>query len=167
MDLRRPDLLDLGKHNRSTFDCGNAEMNQWLAQYSGQNRRGNTAATWVIADLADNIACFATLAMTAIDKSAAPKKLGRNAPASIPALLIGRLATDRSYAGMGVGSAMVHHVLLTAVDINQRVACRAVVVHALDPTAFDWWQRFGFLPFGEDDLALYLLTDDILATFHR
>lgn len=165
MDLHRPDLFDSNKHHRTAFDCGDAGMNGWLRQYSGQNRRANTAATWVIADLADEVVCYATLSMTSVDKSAAPKPLARQAPSAIPALLIGRLATDLRCAGMGVGTEMVHHILMTAVDVNQRVACRAVIVHALDANAFAWWQRFGFAPFAPDDLALYLLTDDIQATF--
>jgi len=48
-----------------------------------------------------------------------------------------------------------------------KAACRAVVVTALTPAAFAWWQRFGFTPFDLGDPAnpdLSLLTKDIAAT---
>lgn len=62
---------------------------------------------------------------------------------------------------------MVAHVLATAAELNMKAACRAVVVTALTPAAFVWWQRFGFIPFAPDDptnLDLSLLTKDIAAT---
>lgn len=93
--------------------------------------------------------------------------VAKQAPDPIPALLIGRLAVDRSVAGLGVGTALVAHVLATAVDLNDRAACRAVVVSALDESAGSWWARLGFHPFDPEDpgnLDLYLLTSEIAAT---
>jgi N-acetylglutamate synthase-like GNAT family acetyltransferase len=81
--------------------------------------------------------------------------------------LIGRLATDTRVAGFGLGTEMVKHILTTAVELNIKAACRAVVVTALNADAFRWWQRFGFEPFNTDDAAnvdLYLLTKDIAET---
>jgi len=95
--------------------------------------------------------------------SAAPEGLSKGAPDPIPALLIGRLAVDRSVARPGV--ALVAHALATAVELNVSTACRAVVVIALTSAAGVGWQRFGFQPFDEaDGIDLYLLTKDIQAT---
>ena len=46
---------------------------------------------------------------------------------------------------------MVKHILATAAELNVKAACRAVVVTALNPAAFSWWQRFGFDPFDTAD----------------
>jgi ribosomal protein S18 acetylase RimI-like enzyme len=51
---------------------------------------------------------------------------------------------DRRYAGLGIGTALASHVLASAVDINEKAVCRAVVVTALNPTARAWWVRLGF-----------------------
>ncbi len=62
---------------------------------------------------------------------------------------------------------LVAHVLATAVDLNERAACRAVVVTAFDESARSWWERLGFLAFDPSDpdaMDLYLLTTDIRAT---
>jgi GNAT superfamily N-acetyltransferase len=167
VQFHRPTLLEPGKHRRDEFTSGETTLDEWLRRYAGQSRRGNTAAVWVIADSNQTIVCYATLSMTSIDRSAGPKSLSRGAPRQIPALLVGRLATDTRVAGFGLGTEMVKHILATAAELNIKAACRAVVVTALNADAFRWWQRFGFEPFHADDAAnmdLYLLTKDIAET---
>lgn len=145
-------------------------LDEWLRRYAGQNRRRDTAATWVIADEDNRVVAYASVAMTGIDRSAAPKKLAKGAPDPVPALLLGRLAVDHRYRSLGIGTALASHVLATAVELNQKAACRAVVVTALTQSARSWWERLGFHPFDLDDpeqLDLYLLTAEIDATLRR
>jgi ribosomal protein S18 acetylase RimI-like enzyme len=85
-------------------------------------------------------------------------------------LLLGRLAVDRRYANLGIGTALTAHVLATAVELNEKAACRAVVVTALNASARAWWERLGFHPFDSDvphQLDLYLVTAEIEATLRR
>jgi len=169
-ELHRPELLDRAKHDRSRFDCGEPVLDEWLQRYAGQSRRRDTAATWVITDADGVVVAYASLSMTGIDRTAAPAPVGKAVPDPVPALLVGRLAVDRSVAGLGVGTALVAHVLATAVELNQSAACRAVVVTAINPAARGWWQRFGFElldPGDPDGLDLFLLTADIEATLRR
>lgn len=147
-------MLDTGKHDRSQFSCADASFTEWLQRYAGQSRRGNTAATWVIADRSDHVVAYATLSMFAIDPSRAPRDLAKAAPDPVPALLVGRLAVDQAAAGLGLGTALVKHILATAVELNLQAACRAVVVTALNDGARRSWNRLGFTPFDADDPAL-------------
>jgi len=166
-ELRRPEPLDPRLHDRSTFDSGSPDLDEWLRRYSTQNRRRNTAATWVITDADGVVVSYVSVAMTSIDRGGAPSSVAKHAPDSVPALLIGRIAVDRSRAGIGVGTALVAHVLATAVDLNDQAACRVVVVSALDDAARSWWERLGFHRFDpgdEGNLDLYLLTSEIEAT---
>lgn len=167
MEFYRPALLDPEKHQRDGFTSGDPSLDEWLRRYAGQNRRGNAAAVWVIADRGHRVACYATLSMTSVDRAVSPAALAKGAPIQVPALLVGRLATDTRFTGLGLGTQMVKHILATAAELNLKAACRAVVVTALNPTAFRWWQLFGFDPFDSEDstnLHLYLLTKDISAT---
>jgi GNAT superfamily N-acetyltransferase len=169
-ELRRPAPLDPSRHDRGQFDSGQPVLDEWLRRYAGQNRRRHTAATWVIADPGEVVVAYASVAMTGIDRSAAPDVRAKGAPDPVPALLLGRLAVDHRYAGLGVGSALAMHVLATAVELTEKAACRAVVVTALDVPARTWWERLGFCPFapGEpEQLDLCLLTSDIHATLRR
>jgi len=113
---------------------------------------------------------YASVAMSGIDRSAAPEIVAKGAPDPVPALLLGRLAVDRRYTNLGIGTALAAHVLATAVELNEKAACRAVVVTALNANARAWWERLGFHPFEPDDpdrLDLYLLTSEIRATLTR
>lgn len=166
-DFRRPQLLDRASHDRTGFDSGQPALDEWLRRYAGQNRRGNTAATWVIVDAHDVIAGYATLSMTGIDRITAPEAMAKGASDPIPALLVGRLAVDRRHAGQGLGTALVAHLLATAVELDEQAACRAVIVAAVNEQARTWWQSFGFAsldPSEPSSLDLYLLTTDIDAT---
>ena len=168
--LQRPALLDPRRHDRDQFDCGEPVLDEWLRRYAGQNRRRDTAATWVIADAQDVVVAYASISMTGIDRSAAPEIVAKGAPDPLPALLLGRLAVDRRYAGLGIGTTLAAHVLATAVELNERAACRAVVVTALNSNARSWWQRLGFHAFDpsdSDQLDLYLLTAEIEATLRK
>jgi GNAT superfamily N-acetyltransferase len=169
-ELRRPAPLDPRRDDRERFDSGEHVLDEWLRRYAGQNRRRDTAATWVIADTNHVVVAYASVAMTGIDRSAAPGALGKGAPDPVPALLLGRLAVDHRYTSQGIGTALAAHVLATAVELNAKAACRAVVVAALTDRARAWWERLGFHPFAPDEpdqLDLYLLTSEIDATLHR
>jgi GNAT superfamily N-acetyltransferase len=169
-ELRRPALLDVRRHDRERFDIGESVLDEWLRRYAGQNRRRDTAATWVIADANNVVVAYASIAMTGIDRSAAPETLAKGAPDPVPALLLGRLAVDRRYSRLGIGTTLVAHVLATALDLNEKAACRAVVVTALTDKARTWWERLGFHPFDPnepDQLDLYLLAAEIDATLRR
>jgi GNAT superfamily N-acetyltransferase len=169
-ELRRPTPLDPGRHKRDQFDSGEPSLDEWLRRYAGQNRRRNTAATWVITTVDDVVVAYASVAMTGIDRSAAPAGLIKGSPDPVPALLLGRLAVDRNHVNLGVGTALTLHVLATAVELNEKAACRALVVTALNQSARTWWERLGFHPFYPDDpaeLDLYLLTSEIDATLRK
>ena len=169
-ELQRPALLDPRRHDRDGFDSGEPVLDEWLRRYAGQNRRRDTAATWVIADAQDVVVAYASISMTGIDRSAAPEIVAKGAPDPVPALLLGRLAVDRRYAGLGIGTTLTAHVLATAVELNEKAACRAVVVTALNANARSWWERLGFHAFDPstpDQLDLYLLTAEIDATLRN
>ncbi len=124
----------------------------------------------MIADAEGIIVAYASLSMTGVDRSAAPDALGKGEPDPVPALLIGRLAVGRSYAGLGVGTALVGHALATAAELNASAACRAVVVTSPNARPRSWWERFDFrlLDVGDPEgLDLFLLTSGIEATLRR
>lgn len=167
-ELQRPAPLDTGRHVREDFDCGVPSFNEWLRRYAGQNRRGNTAATWVIADNNDRVVGYVCLAMDAIDISKAPPALAKNSPKHVPVMLIGRLAVDSAFTDLGIGTSLVAYALGTAADINEKAACKAVRVVALNAFIRSWWEQFDFKAFTPEDpecLDLYLLVSDIAATF--
>lgn len=70
------------------------------------------------------------------------KGMSRHFP--IPVAILTRLAVDRRHQGNGVGAALLDDAIRRVLLASQQVAIRAVVVHAIDDQAADFFQRFGF-----------------------
>ena len=85
----------------------------------------------------------------------------------IPALLLGRLAVDRTEQDRGIGAALLRHAMLLAVAASDRHAVRVLVGSALDASAREYYRRHGFEPSPTNDLDLMLLTKDIKATLEQ
>ncbi len=76
-------------------------------------------------------------------------------------------------ASLGIGTALAAHVFATAAELNEKAACRAVVVTAISARARAWWELLGFHPSDPDDPAQldlypggipsYLLLADVTA----
>jgi predicted N-acetyltransferase YhbS len=71
---------------------------------------------------------------------------------------------DLREAGKGLGTALMKDALLRAAAAADAIGGRAVLVHAIDKKARDWYaSNFGFEPSPTDDLHLMLLMKDIRA----
>ena len=91
-------------HDRKRFDCGVAELNDYLDRYARQNHQIGGAKTFVAVRSAEpeRALGFYSISPGAIEFSRIPsqltKKLGRY---EVPVFRLGRLATDRSITGKG------------------------------------------------------------------
>jgi GNAT superfamily N-acetyltransferase len=85
----------------------------------------------------------------------------------VPIILLARLAVDRTEQGKGLGAALLRDAILRAARAADIVGCRALLVHAKDKQAQAFYQRFGFEPSPVNELHLYLLMKDILASQAR
>jgi GNAT superfamily N-acetyltransferase len=85
----------------------------------------------------------------------------------VPVILLARLAVDRTEQGKGLGAALLKDAILRAASAADIVGCRALLVHAKDKQAQAFYQRFGFEPSPVNELHLFLLMKDILASQAR
>lgn len=95
-------------------------------------------------------------------RSAATKRAARNQPDPLPALLLGRLAVDVSWQGRGLGEALLKHFIIKSLEVAQVTGVRVLLVHAADPQAAVFYERFGFERSPVDALTLLLLLKDVL-----
>lgn len=73
-----------------------------------------------------------------------PRSPGRGGPRQIPAVLLARLALDRSLHGQGLGGALLADALGRVVAATETVAARFVVVDAIDEPAAIFYEYHGF-----------------------
>lgn len=94
-------------HDRSGFDCGNPELNLYLAKFARQNHEAGGAKTFVaIGPPGDaTILGFYSICPGAIQFGRVPTKPTRKpGHYDVPVFRLGRLAVDRASQGRGLGA---------------------------------------------------------------
>jgi GNAT superfamily N-acetyltransferase len=151
------------RHRLTTFDCGKPELDIWLresARHAGAHRTCRTFV-WHIGD--GLVVAYFSLAAHLIERDVLPKSLGHGAPAQIPAVLLARLALDKTLHGRGLGGVLLVDALSRAVAAGTQIGVRFVVVDAIDPAAASFYQAHGFRPVPMDPHRLVRKVSSIAA----
>ena len=98
-------------HQIETFDSGNSQLDEWLKRRALNNESERASRTYVLCDRQAVIAYYC-LANGAVAQTAATAEVRRNMPDPIPVMVIGRLACDRNWQGLGIGRALLRDAIL-------------------------------------------------------
>lgn len=118
-------------------------MDAWLLENAADAARRNTAVTWVWTD-DERVVAYYSLSAHKVARDDVPRALGRGGPVEIPAVMVGKLALDKTLQGRGLGGALLADALTRIVSATQVVAARVVVVDALNEDVAEFYERFGF-----------------------
>lgn len=145
------------------FDCGNAALNQYLQRFALSNQKAHSAQTYVSC-CERVVAGFYSLAVGSVEShEAAPRVIKGLARHSIPVMILARLAVDGAHQGAGLGKALLKDALLRTAQAADIAGIRALLVHAKDDAARQWYLSWEFEPSPTDPLHLYLLLKDLKA----
>ncbi|GJD64082.1 GNAT family N-acetyltransferase [Methylobacterium frigidaeris] len=163
MALSAPEPLR-ATHDISAFSCGKPILDRWLRTRALSNQGKGFTAVMVVHD-ALRVVGYYGLAPTAVVPSALPRAIRTGQPPDpVPCLLLGQFATDRGWAGRGLGTGLVNHALNRCVKAAALVGGRTVVVHAVDDEAAAFWQRRGFVSTRDSEYQLVRSIADIAAS---
>lgn len=161
MPLRGPETLTEA-HDVSRFDCGSEALNQFLHRYALQNQRNQSARTYVALRGEARVIGYYSLAAASAEYETVPTRIVKGlAQHPVPLTLLARLAVDREERGGGVGAGLLKDAMKRFLQAQSIIAARALVVHAKDEQAGEFYQHFGFVPSPLDPHHLYLMTKDI------
>lgn len=138
--LRRED-------DRSTFSSGEPALDRFFQHYAGQNQfRLHLATTWVAARGTDLLG-YATVTSGSLERRTLPDPgvRARLPDYPLPVVRLARLAVDRRAQGLGLGTALVRHVLHLALAQRDAVGCIGVVTDAKEE-AVSFYASLGFAP---------------------
>lgn len=79
----------------------------------------------------------------------------------IPAMLLARLAVDKTVQGKGIGAFLLRDAMSRALSVAEQAGMRLLLVHALGDRARAFYEHFGFEPSPSDAMNLQLLVKDI------
>ncbi len=89
-----PELLT-PEHRISGFDCGSEALNKWLVGRVLTNQSGGTTRRWVVVETeTGEVVAFYASSTASILRDSAPKRMSRNQPEVLPAVLLARMAVD-------------------------------------------------------------------------
>jgi len=132
-----------------------------LARYSWQNQRANNAVTYV-STLDERVVEYYAIAVANVTGETAPVPVAKGAPRQVPCLLLARLAVDRGMQGLGLGRVLLADVLRRTVGLADSVGLQALLGHARDDAARQFYlAQAEFLESPSDPLHLLLPVKDI------
>jgi hypothetical protein len=152
------------EHDLSAFDCGESALNEWLRHRALKNE-SRFSRTYVVCEDKRVVAYFC-ISAGAVERAAAPGKVRRNAPDTVPVSVIGRLAVSRDHAGKGLGANMFSDALRRIAVASQSIGIGAVLVHAKDDAAKRFYMKCAeFIEYPTDSRTLFLPIETVVAAF--
>jgi GNAT superfamily N-acetyltransferase len=117
----------------------------------------------VVADAEqDRVVGYHALAVASIGHVEATQRVRKDMSRSpIPAMLLARLAVDRTVQGKGIGAFLLRDAMRRSVAVAEQTGMRLLLVHAINDGARSFYERFGFEPSPTDPMNLQLLIKDI------
>lgn len=148
------------RHDRSGFDCGEPELNTYLASLAGQHGRKDISRTFVAVSEADpsRVCGFYSVSAGHVALERLPEKVRKKLPPHypVPIIRIGRLAVDRRFQGTGLGKALLMEALFHCARLSEGVGVALVAVDAKNDRAKRFYLKFGFLEMPDSPRALFL-----------
>jgi GNAT superfamily N-acetyltransferase len=147
-------------HELDDFESGEPSRNDWLKGRALRNMENAASRTYVVCPAGSmKVVAYYALAMGQILNRDAIGSMRRNMPEQIPAVVLGRLAVDKTAQGEGLGAALLRDAVDRSVRAASQVSARLFIVHAISKSAEDFYEHYGFrrLPLETPTLALDLL----------
>lgn len=157
-----PQPLD-SEHRVNGFDCGVGSLDIWLVKHARAAAGAGSARTYVILDAEqDRVVGYHALSLASVEQEEATDRARRGMPKHpIPAMLLARLAVDRTVHGRGIGAFLLKDAMSRALSVAEQAGMRLLLVHALNEEARTFYEHFGFESSPTDAMNLQLLVKDI------
>jgi GNAT superfamily N-acetyltransferase len=143
-------------HDRKAFACGVAPLDRYLAEFATQDIKRRVSNCYVALDQKTTVAGYYTFAASSIPLGDLPPDLAKRLPRYplVPAALVGRLAVDRNFQGIGLGATLVVDALQRCTRAD--LAIHALLVDAKDEAAARFYTRLGFLQCVSRPMSFFL-----------
>ena len=163
-DLSQLSLILLNEnHTIKPFDCGDADLNEFLFEKAKLYKKELLATTFILENSTQTVAYYSIFNDNLkveeeefASKSAFKRFLKelvshpKRHLKSFPALKIGRLGIDKNFKGKGLGKLIVNNIISEALELNQKQGCKLITVDAYNESLV-FYERLNFEYLTEND----------------
>jgi predicted GNAT family N-acyltransferase len=163
-------LFDSSRHLRSNFCCGQESLDAYIRKQASQDLKKRVSTVFVLMEEPEmNILGYYTLSSYTVNIAALDEIFAKRLPRYpvLPATLLGRLAVDNTQKGKGFGELLLIDALKKSLDTAIQVASLAVIAEALDESALSFYIKYGFKPFKQEPMKLYLPMKSVEGLFQN
>ena len=161
MPLRDPEPLHEG-HRVDAFRCGVQSLDNWIKQRARKNQKSGASRTFVTCR-GEQVKGYYALAAGSVDHYQVPSRTRRNMPDPIPVVVFARLAVATDEQGAGLGRALVRDALFRTRAAAGEIGVVAMLAHALNDDAKEFYLTCGFAEPPIDRLILVARLKDVEA----
>ncbi len=146
------------KHDRSGFDCGVYELNQYLKNTARQHSAKGVSRTFVLLEdgKPDEILGFYTLVFCEIRVHELPVEYLKKYHIKAHAAKLARLAVSKKYQRQKLGKYMMVNAIERTMLIAKNIGIIGFFVDAKDISAKRYYEQFGFISLPENSLQLFM-----------
>lgn len=150
-------------HQLAEFGCGEATLDDWLKRRAWANQLTGASRTFVVADQQARVHGYYAMAAGAVAHQDATGGVRRNMPDPIPVMVLARLAVDLRAQGLKLGAALLQDAVKRAAVVSHHAGVRALLVHALDERARQFYEHYGFQVSPQHPMTLMLRLSGVKA----
>lgn len=134
--------------NKKEFNCGKPMLDNYLHTQAGQDVKRKLCVVFALYE-DTTIKGYYTLSNMSLPAELMPENLRKKMPGSyksLPVTLLGRLAIDVRFKGLGWGGILLVDALKRSYEIaGTSIGSIGVVVDPLDNEALAFYKKFGFV----------------------
>ncbi|OCQ52033.1 hypothetical protein Ppb6_02827 [Photorhabdus australis subsp. thailandensis] len=149
----------IGKyHDRTSFNCGDKALNQFLHRHARQSHEKGGAKTFLaVSENNKKILGYYSLSPASIAYERAPEVIKRGlARHEVPVFRLGRLAVDSSVQGKGLGGQLLLAAGRRCLLVAAHAGGVALLIDAKNERVAQWYTSYGAIPLLDAPLSLLL-----------
>lgn len=146
----------LPTHRCDAFASSESELDAWLIRRAYANQLSGASRTFVVVDGQQTVVGYYALAAGAVSQQNATPSVRRNMPDPVPVMVLARLAVDQRAQGRKLGASLLQDAVKRCALVSQHAGIRAVLVHALNDRAKQFYEHYGFQPSAIHPMTLLL-----------
>jgi len=143
--LQAPQPL-LPTHRCDAFASSEPELDAWLMRRAYANQLSGASRTFVVVDAQQTVMGYYALAAGAVS----------HLPDPVPVMVLARLAVDQRAQGRKLGASLLEDAANRCALVSQHAGIWALLVHALNDRAKQFYEHYGFQPSAIHPMTLLL-----------